>query len=141
MNWNWLTRDKMMGVTMGVLLYPLIQQTAPWMTVGVLDGLKERFTFSMIEKRIEVIRRAAAHVQCPPTFADQPIVVQILDWNTRTVHEKESNQRKNWLIYWTTNLLTLGYYPINSISDIFSTDRWNTVQEIPLPCEVLETRK
>jgi hypothetical protein len=135
MNFNFLNRDKLMGLSFGVMLYPLIQQAAPYMVVGFLDGLKERFTFTMLEKRIEVIRHAASGIQCPPSFADQPIVVQILDWDTRIVHEQESNQRKNQLIYWPTYLLTLGYYPINSLSDIFSTDRWNDVQEIPLPCE------
>ena len=110
-----------MGMTAGVLLFPLIQQAAPFFTIGILQSIQERFTFPMIEQRIEVVRRAAAASPCPIPVADQAIIGQVLEWNLRMAHEQEANRQ--WY------------------ADIFSTDRWNDVQEIPLPCEVMETRK
>lgn len=115
MNWNWLTRDKLMGAVGACLLYPLIQQAAPFFTVGVLSSLQERATFPMLVERMEVVRRAGAAMSCPPSVADQPIVAQIMEWDLRIAHEQEAN--RHW---W---------------SDYFSTDRWNAVKPIALPCE------
>lgn len=114
MNWNWLSRDKLMGMTLGVLLMPLIQQAAPFFTVGVLQSLQERLTFPMIMQRIEVVREAARSVPCPAPVADQSIIQQILEWDGRIAHEQEAN--RHWY------------------SDYFSTDRWNEVRPIALPC-------
>ena len=106
----------MMGITLGVLLMPVIQQSAPWMVNGILDGVKERVTFPMLEQRMNVIRGAARHMRCPPSYADQPIIAQILEWNARIAHEHESNR-----VHWT-------------LLDVLSTDEWNRIPLIEIPC-------
>ena len=115
MNWGWLTRDKLMGATMTLLLFPVIQQAAPFLTVGVLSSIQERLVFPMIQARIETVRKAAESVPCPAPVADQAIVAQALEWNLRIAHEQEAN--RHWY------------------SDVFSTDRWNGVTRIAMPCE------
>lgn len=115
MNTAWLTRDKLFGAAITMLFFPIIQQAAPFFTVGLLQSLQERMTFPMIEQRIEVVRRAASQMSCPPAVADAPIMAQVLDWDLRISHEKQSN------LLW--------------YSDLFSTDQWNNVEAIPLPCE------
>ena len=103
---------------MTLLLFPVIQQAAPFLTVGVLASIQERFTFPMLDSRIGVVRIAARQMVCPPSVADAPIVAQVLEWNLRIAHEQEAN--RHWY------------------SDGFSTDRWNRVARIPLPCEGVE---
>lgn len=116
MNLNFLTRDKLFGLTMGILLMPMIQQAAPFFTVGILSSVQDRLTFPMIQWRIEIVRAAAAAVPCPVPVGDAPIVAAVLDFNQRIAHEQESN--RHWY------------------SDYFATDRWNQVKPIEFPCEV-----
>lgn len=123
MNWSWLTRDKLMGMTMGVLLYPVIQQSAPFFVTGALASLAERITFPMIEQRIEVVRRAAWSVTCPPNVADAPVVQAILDWEQRRAHEVENNR-----VPWT-------------VLDLMATDEWNRIRPLTFPCEIQEVRR
>ena len=70
----------------------------------------------MIEQRIDVVRSAAGQMSCPPQVSDQPIVAQVMEWNMRMAHEHESNR-----VHWT-------------LLDILSTDEWNRVRLIEMPC-------
>lgn len=110
MNFNWLNRDKLMGATMTLLLFPVLQQAAPFFTVGVLSSVQERFTFEMLTAEINTYRDYSDSVKCSPQIRNT-----IAGWNARIEHEHESN--RHW---W---------------SDYFSTDRWNAVKTIPLHCE------
>jgi hypothetical protein len=83
---------------------------------GTLVSIQERATFPMIEQRIEVTRRAISAIPCDQRIlAFAPLVNEAIQWNLRIAHEKQANQ--------------LWY------SDYFSTDEWNRLTSIPLPCE------
>ena len=111
---GWLTRDKLFGLAVGVILMPMVQQTAPWLIGGVLQSVQERLTFPMLVQRIETVREAMAELPCPAPMADQSVVAEALQWNLRIAHEQEANRH-----FW---------------SDLFSTDRWNAVEPIPWEC-------
>jgi hypothetical protein len=116
LNFNWLNREKPFGMMMGVLLMPVIQQAAPFFTVGILQSIQERITFPMIQAEIDSFRFLPDSVKCTPQISNT-----IAGWNARIQHEHEAN-RHLW-------------------SDAFSTDRWNSVEPIPLPCELQVTLK
>lgn len=106
------------GFLAGVMCSPFFS----FVITGSLTSLQERATFPMIERRIEVVRQEMAQVRCDDRIlAFAPLIAQAVDWNTRLAHEKEANTH---------------FY-----SDYFSTDQWNQVEPIPLPCDLATAGK
>ena len=100
------------GFLAGTMFSPFFSFTI----TGSLMSLQERATFPMLLQRSEVVRHAMLAVPCDERIlAFSPLIAQAVDWNTRIAHEKEAN--------------------LHTLTDYFSTDRWNSTAPIPLPCE------
>ena len=96
----------------GMMISPILSFTI----TGTLSSLQERATFPMLERRIEIVRTAIHQAPCDTRIlAFAPLIHEAVQWNLRIAHEQEANR----------HLLTT----------LFSTDRWNALTLIPLPCE------
>lgn len=106
----------LLGIAGGFLGLLIALGIAPWAVTGVLASLQERATFPMLQAQIEQVRADSKAVRCDvENAAFAPVVALVEQWNTRIAHEREAN--KHWY------------------SDLFSTDRWNAVERIVLPCQ------
>ncbi len=77
--------------------------------------------FQMDIQKIEWVRRAASEMPCGQAgLPFQPLIQEVVAMNERIMYEKESN--KHWYSDWSV------------------TDRWNFVNEIPVPCAPQERK-
>ncbi len=105
-------RDKTLWVVFGGLL----TLVGPFVVTGVLTSFQERATMPMLKQRIEWVRHAAAQVPCDNRIIPfGSLINQTVEWNMRIVHEQEAN--RHWY------------------SDLLSSDKWNDIKTIPVPCE------
>ena len=99
------------GFLAGTIFSPFFSFTIS----GTLMSIQERATLPMLVERSEVVRRAIAEVPCDGRIlAYAPVIQQAVEWNVRVAHEQEAN--RHWY------------------SDYFSSDGWDRVAGIPLPC-------
>ncbi len=99
----------------GVAFGTLLGFTGPYIAKPLFESLQDRVKFPMYAKQIEWVRQAAKTMPCGlDAMTFQPLVQQVIEWNEEIVHQQEANR------HWGTDLLT--------------TDQWDAVQTIPLPC-------
>lgn len=98
----------------GVVLGGLLGFAAPYVAQPLFESMVDRAKFPLHAKQIEWVRLAAKTMPCDDTVTFQPLVQQIVEWDQQIVHQQEANR------HWVLDLLT--------------TDRWDTVEPIPLPC-------
>jgi len=94
-----------------------------WVINGVLAAVQERASFPMLNAQIERVREDMEHIPCSgEVVAFQGLVSKAVEWNIRIAHEQQAN----------------GIW----YADYFSTDRWNDVEPVSLPCrpELTEVR-
>jgi len=78
---------------------------------GLYAVVMERLQFPMIASEIESLRKDVAAAPCN---SNAMLIANAADWNQRIEHEHEANQ--HWFSDWA------------------STDRWQQVQRIEIPC-------
>lgn len=79
---------------------------------GVYTALTERVQFYLILSEVESLRH---DVMTAPCSSNAMLLAQAAEWNRRIAHEHEAN--KHWYSDWA------------------STDKWDRIKRIGIPCQ------
>ena len=113
---------------MSLSLLSKIKDHALWAIIGavltlvgptcvstLVNSVQDRLSMPMYIQRIEWVRSSSAGLPCGTAMIPfAPIVNEVVYWNLRIVHEQEANKH----LY----------------SDWLTSDKWNSIQIIPVPC-------